>query len=132
MLTRDSDVDYAYHIATCSSRFSDLPTALICRFGTKSFAKPETWRTTQMPYVLKNTFLPSYWEGLGGKWLSKIMQVLELRRPLDKKGEKREKIKLCRRRFLNLVCNWLKTIFEFVLNFTNYAIGISYGHLDPI
>ena len=34
---------------------------------TKSFAKPETWRTTQMPYVLKNTFLPSYWEGLGGK-----------------------------------------------------------------
>ena len=71
-----------------------------------------------MPYVLKNTFLPSYWEGLGGKWLSKIMQVLELRRPLDKKGEKREKIKRRRRRFLNVVCNQLKTFFEVVLNFT--------------
>ena len=83
-----------------------------------------------MPYVLKNTFLPSYWEeGLGGKWLSKIMQVLELRRPLDKKGEKREKIKRRRRRFLNVVCNRLKTIFEVVLNFTNYVIGISSSHL---
>ena len=74
-----------------------------------------------MPYVLKNTFLPSYWEGLGGKWLSKIMQVLELRRPLDKKGEKREKIKRRRRRFLNVVCNRLKTISEVVVNFTNYC-----------
>ena len=57
------------------------------------------------------------------------MQVLELRRPLDKKGEKREKIKRRRRRFLNVVGNRLKTIFEIVLNFTNYVIGISSGHL---
>ena len=57
------------------------------------------------------------------------MQVLELRRPLDKKGEKREKIKRRRRRFLNVVGNRLKTIFEVVLNFTNYVIGISSGHL---
>ena len=57
------------------------------------------------------------------------MQVLELRRPLDKKGEKREKIKRRRRRFLNVVCNRLKTFFEVVLNFTNYVIGISSGHL---
>ena len=57
------------------------------------------------------------------------MQVLELRRPLDKKGEKREKIKRRRRRFLNVVSNWLKTFFEVVLNFTIYVIGISSGHL---
>ena len=34
-----------------------------------------------------------------------------------------------RRRFLNVVCNRHKTISEVVLNFTNYVIGISSGHL---
>ena len=82
-----------------------------------------------MPYVLKNTFLPSYWEGLGGKMAIKNNASTGTPKAIGQKRRKTRENKASSTQISQRGFDRLNIIFEVVLNFTNYVIGISSGHL---